>query len=114
MRRITIAYASANRDERQFPDPDSYLPSRDLRRHVAFSYGIHYCAGAPLTRYEVTVLLNELLDRFETVERAGPSTPWRTTFPGRIGKPPGLRHVPLRFHEGATRPVASAGSRRAS
>jgi cytochrome P450 len=98
---ITISYASANRDERQFPDPDTYIPDRDLRKHVAFSYGIHYCAGAPLTRYEVTALLHELLDRFETIERAGESTPWPTTFPGRIGKPPGLRHVPVRLREAA-------------
>jgi cytochrome P450 len=94
---VTVVYGSANRDERQFEDPDRYLPDRDLRRHVAFSYGIHYCAGAPLTRYEVTALMNELLDRFETIERAGESEPWPNTMPGYIGKGPGLQRVPVRL-----------------
>jgi len=94
---ITVVYGSANRDERQFADPDRYLPDRDLRRHVAFSYGIHYCAGAPLTRYEVTALMNELLDRFAAIERAGDSEPWPNTMPGYIGKGPGLRRVPVRL-----------------
>ncbi len=94
---ITVVYGSANRDERQFEDPDSYLPDRDLRRHVAFSYGIHYCAGAPLTRYEVTALMNELLDRFATIERAGESEPWPNAMPGYIGKGPGLLRVPVRL-----------------
>jgi cytochrome P450 len=92
---ITTVYGSANRDERQFDDPDSFQPRRDLKRHLAFSFGIHYCAGAPLTRHEVTALMNELLDRYATVERAGGSELWPNTMPGIVGRFPGFRRVPV-------------------
>jgi cytochrome P450 len=94
---ITIAYGSANRDEREFPDPDTYDLDRDLRRHVAFSAGVHYCPGAPVTRAETRLLLEELLDRYRTVERAGPSVPNPNPMPGRVGKILGWGEVPVRF-----------------
>jgi hypothetical protein len=45
----------------------------------------------------VTALMNELLDRFATIERAGESEPWPNTMPGYIGKGPGLQRVPVRL-----------------
>ena len=72
---VTVVYGSANRDEREFDDPDTFDVDRELRRHVAFSAGIHYCPGAPVSRAETRLLLEELLDRYRTVERAGPSLP---------------------------------------
>ena len=73
---VTTVYGSANRDEREFEEPDEYRLDRDLKRHVAFSAGIHYCAGAPVARHEVMALLNELLDRFARVEHAGAPEPY--------------------------------------
>jgi cytochrome P450 len=69
---VLMLYASANRDERQFgPTADRFDIGRDPNHHVAFGFGAHFCIGATLARIEARVLLEELLDRFETVEPAG-------------------------------------------
>ena len=94
---VTVAYGSANRDEREFPDPDTYDVDRELRRHVAFSAGVHYCPGAPVSRAETRLLMEELLDRYRTVERAGPSLPSPNPMPGKPGKILGWRQVPVHF-----------------
>jgi cytochrome P450 len=60
---LAAVLASANRDERHWPDPDRY----DIDRrgaHAGFGLGAHHCAGAPLARYEVRLPLEMLLDRF--------------------------------------------------
>lgn len=66
---VTIYYGAANRDPDEFPNPDEFRLDRDLRNHVAFGMGIHYCLGAPLARAEASITLNTLLDRFPTIER---------------------------------------------
>jgi cytochrome P450 len=69
---VLMLYASANRDERQFgATADRFDVGRDPNHHVAFGFGTHFCIGAALARIEGRVLLEELLDRFESVELAG-------------------------------------------
>ena len=73
---LMLVLGAANRDERVFEDPDIYTLDRKGKRHMAFGAGIHYCPGAPVTRFEVRALLDEMLDRYECIERAGPSVRW--------------------------------------
>lgn len=58
---LLLMLNSANRDEEVFPEPDVIAPARgNLKEHLAFGYGIHYCVGAPLARLEMAVLLETL------------------------------------------------------
>jgi cytochrome P450 len=65
---VAIHIASANYDERQFPDPDHFLIRRNPNRHLSFGSGIHFCLGAPLARLEATIALQILLERFQQIE----------------------------------------------
>lgn len=70
-----LSYASANRDERVFPDPFRLDVTRpNASKHLAFGFGRHFCLGAHLARMEVRALFRELLGRLETVELAGSPT----------------------------------------
>jgi cytochrome P450 len=60
---VYLAIASANRDERQFPEPDKLDITREPNRHLSFGQGIHYCLGAPLARLEGHIAINTLLRR---------------------------------------------------
>jgi cytochrome P450 len=61
---MVLLNASANRDERQFPDPDRFDIHRKVQRHLSFGYGIHFCLGAHLARLEARIALEEVLKRF--------------------------------------------------
>jgi cytochrome P450 len=65
---ITVYFAAANRDPQEFPNPDEFRLDRDLRNHVGFGMGIHYCLGAPLARAEAKISLHAFLDRFPTIK----------------------------------------------
>jgi cytochrome P450 len=65
---ILLLTASANRDERRFPDADGFDVLRKIDHHVTFGYGIHFCLGAALARLEGRVALDEVLKRFPTWE----------------------------------------------
>ena len=62
--RMLVLFASANRDERVFPDPDRFDPTRpNLEQQIAFGRGIHFCVGASLARMELRVALETLAAR---------------------------------------------------
>lgn len=58
---ILLMLAAANRDPRQFADPDTLNLARKPNRHVAFGFGPHICLGAHLARLEMAVALGTLL-----------------------------------------------------
>jgi cytochrome P450 len=61
---VLLLNASANRDERQFSNPDRFDIHRKSQRHLSFGYGLHFCLGAHLARLEARVALEEVLRRF--------------------------------------------------
>lgn len=64
---VVLWAGSANRDGRQFDDPDSFRPDRSPNQHLGFGYGTHYCLGAPLARLEAKVALDVLLNRLSGI-----------------------------------------------
>ena len=64
--KVALLTGAANRDERMFENPDAIDVQRNINRHVAFGYGIHFCLGAALARLEGRIALEETLKRFPT------------------------------------------------
>jgi cytochrome P450 len=61
---VMLLPGAANRDPRVFTDPHEFdIDRANARQHVAFGFGIHVCAGAPLARSEGRVTINRLFDR---------------------------------------------------
>jgi cytochrome P450 family 142 subfamily A polypeptide 1 len=72
---LLLMYASANRDERVFDDPDRFDVTRHHNLHVAFGFGTHFCLGASLARLEIRVMFEELLRRLPDMRLAPGATP---------------------------------------
>ena len=70
--RVVLVWASANRDERRWADPDRLDITRDPQRHVSFGDGIHHCLGAPLARLEARIVFEELFRRIPEYAVTGP------------------------------------------
>lgn len=91
--KVVIWYASANFDERIFPDPLTFDVERPIKpKMVSFgAQGPHHCLGAPLARLEIRILLEEIVARGIRFEATGPivRTPSNfvngvTSLPGRL------------------------------
>ncbi|HWE03447.1 MAG TPA: cytochrome P450 [Tepidisphaeraceae bacterium] len=65
---VMISLTAASRDPARFPEPDRFDIARPDNRHLAFGYGAHYCAGAPLARLEAQLAIQSMLSRFESIE----------------------------------------------
>ncbi len=64
---IMLLIGSANRDETQFEAAESFVPTRQPNRHLAFAMGEHFCIGASLARAEGAIALGRLIERFPRV-----------------------------------------------
>lgn len=89
--KVTLWWASANRDEEVFPDPFHFDVTREPNRHLAFGHGGHFCLGANLARLEIRLVFEALLERVRACELTGP-VEWT-----RSNKHTGVRHMPVRF-----------------
>jgi cytochrome P450 len=72
---VMVWMAAANRDPRQFSDPDVFDLSRSPNSQLGFGHGIHFCLGAPLARMEARIALNALFDRFPSLRVREGATP---------------------------------------
>jgi cytochrome P450 len=61
--RISLIWASANRTEAVFDNPDEFRFDRDPAQNLLYGAGIHVCPGAPLARMELRIVMEELLAR---------------------------------------------------
>jgi cytochrome P450 len=95
--KIVVSFASANRDETVFADPDGFDPGRQPNPHLTFGHGPHFCLGAHLARVQMKALFTELLSRTSAIEYAGQPTYLRSTFQR------GVKHLPIRWrvHNGS-------------
>ena len=88
--KVTLLYASANRDESAFEAPDRFDVRRDPNHHLAFGFGPHFCLGANLARIELKALLEVLAPRVATLELTAPVRRVRSSFLN------GLKELPIR------------------
>jgi hypothetical protein len=68
---VALLWGSANRDEAEFPDPDRFVIDRpNIKTHLGFGLGKHFCLGAALARMETRVALQALLAKKEHIALA--------------------------------------------
>jgi cytochrome P450 len=88
---VVLILAAANRDPDEYGDPHAVRLDRpNIRRHLAFGAGPHFCFGAPLARLEARLVLDGLLDG----PRPQPAGPIRWRLNGNLR---GLESLPLRW-----------------
>lgn len=102
--KVLLLWGSANRDEREFEDPDEFVLGRQLDRALAFGHGVHYCLGAALARLECRVAFEELL---ATIPDYSISDGASRLLSGPIR---GFDHLPVTF-EPVTDPAVAASPR---
>jgi cytochrome P450 len=85
--------ASANRDERQFPEPERFDILRHPNRHIAFGHGIHFCIGAPLSRLETAIALPMMIEQLPELHVVHDQP--LELFEGRFLF--GFKHLPITF-----------------
>lgn len=80
--RIAVLWASANRDETVFGDPDEFRLDRDPSLNLLYGAGVHVCPGAPLARLELQAIMEALLNGTEWLELPAGLLPERAFYPG--------------------------------
>nr|WP_211177891.1 cytochrome P450 [Pseudonocardia acidicola] len=89
--KVVVYHVSAHRDERRFPDPDTFDLAREPNEHLAFGQGPHLCLGAQFARLQMRVFFTEFLTRLPQVEPAGPPRRLTSNFIN------GIKSLPLRW-----------------
>jgi cytochrome P450 len=65
--KVLIHWASANRDDDEFPDPHAFVLDRPDNRHVSFGMGPHRCTGVNLARLNLRIAMQEVLGRLDDI-----------------------------------------------
>jgi cytochrome P450 len=87
---VLCMLGAANRDPKQFKEPDDLDLKRLNNQHLAFSAGLHFCIGAQLARLEGQIALLKLVQHFPRMKLAGPRPEYAPTFGFR-----GLKSLPV-------------------
>lgn len=74
--KVALAYGSANRDGRKFPDPDRYNVERRPQGHLGFGGGAHFCLGNQLARLVTATAMREFLARIPTFHLTRTDLTW--------------------------------------
>ncbi|MGB6241779.1 MAG: cytochrome P450 [Castellaniella sp.] len=90
--RLTLIWASANRDEAVFGDPDAFRLDRDPALNLLYGAGIHVCPGAPLARLELVAIIQALLANTRSLAPSEEHPPMPAIYPAS-----GYRQVILRL-----------------
>jgi cytochrome P450 len=99
--KIVLLYGVANRDPREFDDPERFDVLRSPNPHVGFGGpGPHFCLGAHLARREVAVAFRQLFTRLPDIEVVGDAVPLDAMGIPLVG---GIKHLPVRFTPTARR-----------
>jgi cytochrome P450 len=88
--RLFLMINAADRDPRQFGEPDRLDFRRPDNRHIAFGHGIHFCLGAPLARLEGQLALRALVARFPELAPGSAAPVWLDSVVFR-----GMRSLPV-------------------
>jgi cytochrome P450 len=88
---LMLCYASGNRDEEVFPNPDMFDIDRKPNRQIAFGNGAHLCLGQHLARLEMRILYEELIPKLKSVRLAGEPRLSESFFVS------GLKNLPISF-----------------
>ena len=88
---LMLCYASGNRDEEVFDEPNVFKPDRAPNRQLAFGYGAHLCLGQHLARMEMRILFEELMPRLKSLEFNGEPRRAEASFVG------GPKRLPIRY-----------------
>ena len=68
--KLGFLYASANRDEACFDNPDTFDIRRAPNRHLAFGGGVHHCLGSHLARLNMEIIFNTVFRRLPGLRQA--------------------------------------------
>lgn len=79
--RITVMWASANRDGAVFTEAEQFHPERDQTQNLLYGAGIHVCPGAQLARMQLNIVLDELLAGLEPFALLPGAEPVRAIYP---------------------------------
>lgn len=77
---VFFILGAANRDSAHFPDPDSFVLTRDQSKHISFGVGPHFCIGARLARLESAVVFRTLIRQCSNIQLADQSPVYRDNF----------------------------------
>lgn len=91
--RVMVLFASANRDELKFSNPDQFDVSRPGFDHIGFGHGIHMCVGMHLARLEMESLLKALTERVSTIEVGEPTMALNNTIHAFASLPVSIRRA---------------------